>query len=64
MQDYHQASSRIGVVEAPAAEGETEGHARPSAGGWEKNTQGKLGPRLADLAQRWILRGSQTRRST
>lgn len=42
--------SRFGVVEVPAAEGETEGHARPSAVGWEKNTQGKLGPRLADLA--------------
>lgn len=38
--------SRFGVVECPAAES-TE---RPSAVGWEKNTSGKLGARLADLA--------------
>ncbi|EJD01962.1 ubiquitin-like conjugating enzyme [Fomitiporia mediterranea MF3/22] len=38
--------SRFGVVECPASES-TE---RPSAVGWEKNTSGKLGARLADLA--------------
>ncbi|QRV99149.1 ubiquitin-like modifier-activating enzyme ATG7 [Ceratobasidium sp. AG-Ba] len=40
--------SRIGQVSmASAATAETT---RPTAVGWEKNTQGKLGPRLADLA--------------
>ncbi|KAG6908597.1 hypothetical protein DXG01_004000 [Tephrocybe rancida] len=40
--------SRFGVVEVSgAAPSNTE---RPSAVGWEKNPQGKLGPRVADLA--------------
>ena len=44
--------SRFGVVEAPAGESATEADANtcPSTVGWEKNPQGKLGPRLADLA--------------
>jgi len=41
--------SRFGIVETA---GTVDGGAttRPSAVGWEKNVQGKLGPRLADLA--------------
>jgi ubiquitin-like modifier-activating enzyme ATG7 len=40
--------SRFGVLSAAAsAEGPQE---KPSAVGWEKNVQGKLGPRVADLA--------------
>ncbi|KAG6826696.1 hypothetical protein H0H92_014812 [Tricholoma furcatifolium] len=40
--------SRFGVIEVPAdAPSSTD---RPSAVGWEKNPQGKLGPRMADLA--------------
>lgn len=43
--------SRFGVVEVPAEGGEpSSSQARPPAVGWEKNTQGKLGARLADLA--------------
>ncbi|KAG6828952.1 hypothetical protein H0H87_012982 [Tephrocybe sp. NHM501043] len=38
--------SRFGVVEV-AGSGNND---RPSAVGWEKNPQGKLGPRMADLA--------------
>ena len=39
-------------MEAPAGESATEADAntRPSTVSWEKNPQGKLGPRLADLA--------------
>ncbi|PPQ69108.1 hypothetical protein CVT25_004605 [Psilocybe cyanescens] len=44
--------SQIGVLtvdgDVPAAP--VEGSPRPSAVGWEKNPQGKLGPRVADLA--------------
>ena len=40
--------SRFGVVEVPGETGLLSD--RPSAVGWEKNPQGKLGPRLADLA--------------
>lgn len=41
--------SRFGVVKQAA--GEAAGPAtKPSAVGWEKNIQGKLGPRVADLA--------------
>lgn len=40
--------SRFGVVEAGVPQEATD--ARPSAVGWEKNVQGKLGPRVADLA--------------
>jgi ubiquitin-like modifier-activating enzyme ATG7 len=39
--------SRFGVLELG---GGVVGATRPSAVGWEKNTQGKLGPRMADLA--------------
>ncbi|KAI5116668.1 hypothetical protein M0805_007840 [Coniferiporia weirii] len=44
--------SRFGVIEAPADEALAGAapQVRPAAVGWEKNTQGKLGPRLADLA--------------
>ncbi|KAL5520951.1 ATG7 [Sanghuangporus sanghuang] len=38
--------SRFGVVKCPAS----ESPGKPSAVGWEKNTSGKLGARLADLA--------------
>ena len=37
--------SRFGVLSAPA-----QGEGKPSAVGWEKNAQGKLGARVADLA--------------
>ena len=40
--------SRFGVVKQGA--GASEAGTRPSAVGWEKNIQGKLGPRVADLA--------------
>ncbi|KAF7797860.1 hypothetical protein EIP86_009066 [Pleurotus ostreatoroseus] len=40
--------SRFGVVKGSATVQDTG--AKPSAVGWEKNVQGKLGPRLADLA--------------
>ncbi|KAG6834362.1 hypothetical protein H0H93_010119 [Arthromyces matolae] len=40
--------SRFGVVELGA--NATSSNVRPSAVGWEKNPQGKLGPRMADLA--------------
>lgn len=44
----HSWKSRFGVVSLlPAAETST---ARPTAVGWEKNPQGKLGARAADLA--------------
>lgn len=40
--------SRFGIVNAGfPAESPSE---KPSAVGWEKNVQGKLGPRMADLA--------------
>lgn len=40
--------SRFGQVKGlPAVQGTGE---KPGAVGWEKNVQGKLGPRLADLA--------------
>lgn len=41
--------SRFGVVEVTGDASSLLGE-RPSAVGWEKNPQGKLGPRLADLA--------------
>lgn len=41
--------SRFGVLEVVVDETRTVGE-RPSAVGWEKNPQGKLGPKLADLA--------------
>jgi ubiquitin-like modifier-activating enzyme ATG7 len=40
--------SRFGIVEIAGAASETS--ERPAAVGWEKNPQGKLGPRVADLA--------------
>ncbi|KAG5340089.1 hypothetical protein C0989_002791 [Termitomyces sp. Mn162] len=40
--------SRFGVVQVRGAPPNND--ERPSAVGWEKNPQGKLGPRLADLA--------------
>ena len=42
--------SRFGVVETPIDNSLPAAGDRPSAVGWEKNPQGKLGPRLADLA--------------
>ncbi|KDQ19117.1 hypothetical protein BOTBODRAFT_28607 [Botryobasidium botryosum FD-172 SS1] len=46
--------SRFGIVSLPLAPGASapleEGGARPAAVGWEKNTLGKLAPRMADLA--------------
>ncbi|CAE6367794.1 unnamed protein product [Rhizoctonia solani] len=45
----HTWHSRLGVVSIPAAQ-TSDPQARPTAVGWEKNTQGKLAPRLADLA--------------
>ncbi|KAH8112971.1 ubiquitin-like conjugating enzyme [Phellopilus nigrolimitatus] len=44
------AQSRFGVVEVPADAPPAAAAERPAAVGWERNTQGKLGPRLADLA--------------
>ena len=40
---------RFGVVKQ-AAGGAVGTAMKPSAVGWEKNVQGKLGPRMADLA--------------
>ncbi|KAJ8472813.1 hypothetical protein ONZ51_g8261 [Trametes cubensis] len=42
--------SRFGVVKQGAGEGAGAATAKPAAVGWEKNIQGKLGPRVADLA--------------
>ncbi|KDR82941.1 hypothetical protein GALMADRAFT_238629 [Galerina marginata CBS 339.88] len=44
--------SQLGVLKVPGAGSVAvnETTARPSAVGWEKNPQGKLGPRVADLA--------------
>ncbi|GJE98792.1 E1-like protein-activating enzyme [Phanerochaete sordida] len=42
------ARSRVGIVKGPSSAQDTG--ARPSAVGWEKNPQGKLAPRMADLA--------------
>ncbi len=43
--------SRFGVVKQGAGEAPAAAPmAKPSAVGWEKNIQGKLGPRVADLA--------------
>ncbi|TFK52716.1 E1-like protein-activating [Heliocybe sulcata] len=39
--------SRLGLIEQGISENREE---RPSAVGWEKNAQGRLGPRVADLA--------------
>jgi len=41
--------SRIGVVSIGEAAGVQVQATRPAALGWEKNAQGKLGPRVADL---------------
>ncbi|KAF8513191.1 hypothetical protein JB92DRAFT_2924654 [Gautieria morchelliformis] len=41
--------SRIGVVSIGESAGDLPRETRPAAVGWEKNAQGKLGPRLADL---------------
>ncbi|KAF9442574.1 E1-like protein-activating [Macrolepiota fuliginosa MF-IS2] len=40
--------SRYGILTLPPSDADPT--IRPSAVGWEKNSQGKLGPRLADLA--------------
>ncbi|KAJ1301333.1 hypothetical protein OPQ81_003733 [Rhizoctonia solani] len=45
----HSWHSRLGVVSIQGAAA-SSAEARPGAVGWEKNTQGKLAPRLADLA--------------
>ncbi|PPQ82174.1 hypothetical protein CVT26_008804 [Gymnopilus dilepis] len=42
--------SQIGVLIQPGGEAAASTEGRPSAVGWEKNPQGKLGPRVADLA--------------
>ena len=43
--------SRFGVLELNGGTATSNlGTQRPSAVGWEKNPQGKLGPRVADLA--------------
>ncbi|KXN84928.1 Ubiquitin-like modifier-activating enzyme ATG7 [Leucoagaricus sp. SymC.cos] len=42
--------SRFGVLTVPPSNTDVDPTTRPSAVGWEKNPQGKLGPRLADLA--------------
>ncbi|CAE6484216.1 unnamed protein product [Rhizoctonia solani] len=44
----HSWHSRLGLVSIP--DGQASSTERPTAVGWEKNTQGKLAPRLADLA--------------
>ncbi|GLB36667.1 putative E1-like protein-activating [Lyophyllum shimeji] len=41
--------SRVGVIKVESGK-QQETDERPSAVGWEKNPQGKLGPRMADLA--------------
>lgn len=41
--------SRVGNVYIGASDGEVLREVKPTAVGWEKNAQGKLGPRLADL---------------
>ncbi|CAE6461216.1 unnamed protein product [Rhizoctonia solani] len=45
----HTWHSRLGVVSISGTQA-PDLQARPTAVGWEKNTQGKLAPRLADLA--------------
>ncbi|KAL5639969.1 hypothetical protein ACGC1H_006511 [Rhizoctonia solani] len=45
----HSWHSRLGFVSIPDGQASST-EARPAAVGWEKNTQGKLAPRLADLA--------------
>ncbi|KAF8597544.1 ubiquitin-like conjugating enzyme [Ceratobasidium sp. AG-I] len=42
--------SRLGTVFVSSGVASTTDSARPAAVGWEKNPQGKLAPRLADLA--------------
>ena len=42
--------SQIGTLKVGAAAPVDPALGRPSAVGWEKNPQGKLGPRVADLA--------------
>jgi ubiquitin-like modifier-activating enzyme ATG7 len=41
--------SRVGIVSIGESDGDVTRETRPAAVGWEKNAQGKLGPRLADL---------------
>jgi ubiquitin-like modifier-activating enzyme ATG7 len=45
---HHAWKSRFGVLKIGPVQ--AVGLSRPNAVGWEKNVQGKLGPRLADLA--------------
>ena len=42
--------SRFGVLKQGGAAAATPTTERPAAVGWEKNIQGKLGARMADLA--------------
>ncbi|TFK61764.1 E1-like protein-activating [Pluteus cervinus] len=42
--------SKFGTVSVPNTESVEGATTKPSAVGWEKNPQGKLGPRVADLA--------------
>ncbi|KAG8735446.1 Autophagy protein 7, partial [Ceratobasidium sp. 428] len=46
----HSWRSRLGLISVANGSTTTTETTRPAAVGWEKNTQGKLAPRLADLA--------------